>query len=940
LQRKIIRNFAENDMTLACRLSPTQPIATFSSMMSFTDQEQPMQTSRCTFLFVLAFTFLTVPLVSNAQGPLQFIPITPCRLVDTRYSGGGPIMGGTSQNFAIQGSQGKCQSIPISATAYSLNVTVVPDGFLGYITVWPAGQNQPLVSTMNSYDGRVKANAAIVGAGNIDNGAVSVYATNTTNLLLDLDGYFEPIPTNDPVLAFYPLTPCRVLDTRTGGKYLHGGQQYGYQITDICNVPTSAAAYSLNFTAIPHEPLGYLTVWPAGQEQPVTSLLNAPTGTITANAGIIPAGMQGQNNIDVYALDDTDLLIDVNGYFALPNSGPGGLSLFTLTPCRALDTRPNDFSGTLPVNVVGSRCAPIDNLPSLAQAMVVNATVIPDGFFGYLTLWPNGQPQPVVSTLNAYDGALTSNMAVVPMTNGFVNAYASNSTNLLVDLFDYFAIPSGLNGNYTFTINGNNTSTGNMPPSASPCQGTPQGTVGPLMMAGSFVADGNGNVTGVLDLNCSNLPPNTSPPTNVSFKGTYSIQPNGLGTMTITPTLNAPFDLSVAISSTGNGRLTLQNESSNCGGIMGGGCYLPSAWGAGAINVQNPADLQQYPAGNFASGFSGVDPTLNRYAGAGAYQIGQSQLVVSNDAFFIDNGTEKPLLVRGSLISLDPNTGRGVAPLIVNGASTHWIYYVTSANQLTFLSIDPISSPANLVLQTMLMQSTSAFDDTYLNGGSVIRTSGLAQSSKNKQRRLQGGGTTDVVLGLFTGDGKGGYTASLDENNGGTLTQQQTSQGTYAVNPDGLVTFNNLQPLPLLYLVNKNEAFELGSVLGSMDGQDLSVSSGFLAPQTGAPFSTASATGTYWGGNYMPVTMEVTDSVTTAFADGMGNLTGTNVTSNSMGIGGGNFSGTYSVDGTGRMTLTESGSLSAILYVISPTRVALLPANDPNPSVAVLGSTN
>jgi hypothetical protein len=909
-------------------------------MMSFTDQEQPMQTARCTVLFVLAFIFLTVPLVSNAQGPLQFIPITPCRIADTRMTGN-PIQGGSTVPFAIQGSCG----IPPSAAAYSLNVTVVPHGFLGYLTVWPAGQQQPVVSTLNSYDGRVKANAAIVGAGT-GGGEIDVYATNTTDLVLDIDGYFSP-PNPGATLAFYPLTPCRVLDTRNGGQYLHGEQQYAFPVTGICNIPSSAAAYSLNFTAIPHEPLGYLTVWPAGQDQPLASILNAPTGTVTANAGTIRAGsdMNG-NNVEVYALDDTDLLIDVNGYFAPTSSAPGGLSLFTLTPCRALDTRPNDFSGTMPLNVVGSSCAMADSLPSLAQALVVNATVVPEGFFGYLTLWPDGQDQPVVSTLNAYDGAITSNMAVVPMTDGFVNAYALDPTNLLVDVFDYFAVPSGLNGNYTFTIDGYNTP-GSPPP--APCQNG--SSVGPFLMAGSFVAtpntpfDGNGTVSGLFDLNCSNLGAVNS--LDVGFTGTYSVQPNGLGTMTVSPILpqSPPFHLSVAISSTGNGRLVFNSESSS---------YLPNAWGAGGINVQNPADLQQFPVGNFASGFSGVDPSLNRYTGAGAYQIDQTQKVNSNDAFIVDNGTEKPLLVNGLLTSLDPNTGRGGASLILNGALTHWIYYVTSANQLTFLSIDPITSPTNLVLQTMLKQSTSAFDATYLKGTSVVRTSGLAQSSKNK-RRPQGGGTTDVVLGLLTGDGMGSscdngmgsggnYGVSLDENNGGTLTQQQASQGAYCVFPDGLVTFldNNgkPKPLPLFYLVDKNEAFELGSVLGSMDGQDLSVASGFLAPQTGAPFSTASATGTYWGGNYMPVTMNVTDSVTTAFADGNGNLTGTNVTSGSGGIGGGALNGTYSVDGKGRMTLTEGGNLAAILYVISPTRVAVLPAMDPNPSVAVLGSTN
>jgi hypothetical protein len=70
---------------------------------------------------------------------------------------------------------------------------------------------------------------------------------------------------------------------------------------------------------------------------------------------------------------------------------------------------------------------------------VLNATVIPQGPLGYLTLWADGGTQPVVSTLNATDGAITSNMAIVPTTNGSIDAYASSSTQLILDISSYFA---------------------------------------------------------------------------------------------------------------------------------------------------------------------------------------------------------------------------------------------------------------------------------------------------------------------------------------------------------------------------------------------------------------------------------------------------------------------------------------------------------------------
>jgi hypothetical protein len=42
---------------------------------------------------------------------------------------------------------------------------------------------------MNSTDGRIKANAAIVPAG-APSGSVSVYVTDTVDVVLDIDGYF------------------------------------------------------------------------------------------------------------------------------------------------------------------------------------------------------------------------------------------------------------------------------------------------------------------------------------------------------------------------------------------------------------------------------------------------------------------------------------------------------------------------------------------------------------------------------------------------------------------------------------------------------------------------------------------------------------------------------------------------------------------------------
>jgi hypothetical protein len=368
---------------------------------------------------------------------LQFVPITPCRVADTRNANGsfgGPSLAAAStRSLVIPNSA--CQ-IPFTAEAYSLNVAVVPAKTLANLTVWPSGSTEPQVTTLNSLDGRIKSGAAIVPAGLA--GAVSFNATDQTDLIVDINGYFIP-NAGASYLAFYPLPPCRVADTRNARGPLGGPSQEAAQTrtfpiqSSTCGVPASASAYSLNFSAVPAGPLGYLTAWPTGQIQPTVATLNAVTGTITANAAIVPAGNNG--SIDVYATNKTDVVIDINGYFAFPGA-PGGLWLYTLTPCRLLDTRNGGgaFSGTLRIDV-GESCG----VPAAARALVLNATVLPAVSLGYLTMWPDGLAQPVVATLNAVDGAVTSNMAIVPENNGFIDAFVASSTNLILDISGYFA---------------------------------------------------------------------------------------------------------------------------------------------------------------------------------------------------------------------------------------------------------------------------------------------------------------------------------------------------------------------------------------------------------------------------------------------------------------------------------------------------------------------
>src|ERR1041385_1251815 len=377
----------------------------------------------------------------SAQAPsgLTFVPVPPCRVADTRNPagafGGPALIGNATREFDIPNSA--C-NIPSTAQAYSVNATVVPHGFLGFLTTFPCGQALPLASTLNATDGRVKAAAAIVPAGT--NGGLCFFSQNDTDLVLDINGYFVP-NSDTTALAFFPVTPCRVVDTRLAAGPL-GGPALGTAtsrtfpiLSGPCNLPATAKAYSMNFTAVPQGPLGFLTTWPADQAQPLVSTLNANLGGITANAAIVPAAANG--DISVFVSNPSDVVIDVNGYFAAPATG--GLSLYPLTPCRVLDTRTAPVhpptATPFDVSVALSGCG----APATAQSFVLNATVVPPAPFGFLTLWPQGTTQPLVSTLNAVDGAITSNMAIVPTTNGLISAFGSQAVQLILDMSGYFA---------------------------------------------------------------------------------------------------------------------------------------------------------------------------------------------------------------------------------------------------------------------------------------------------------------------------------------------------------------------------------------------------------------------------------------------------------------------------------------------------------------------
>lgn len=146
-------------------------------------------------LILVAATVLTAS-VATAAGPLQFYSVTPCRVVDTRnpigLTGGPPMASFQTRNFPMRGYCG----IASQAVAVSLNVTVVQPVATGYLTLWPSGTAQPVVSTINFTPAdNALANGAIVPL-NVSPGTSEIAVFNGSpggaNIILDVTGYFAP----------------------------------------------------------------------------------------------------------------------------------------------------------------------------------------------------------------------------------------------------------------------------------------------------------------------------------------------------------------------------------------------------------------------------------------------------------------------------------------------------------------------------------------------------------------------------------------------------------------------------------------------------------------------------------------------------------------------------------------------------------------------------
>jgi hypothetical protein len=126
---------------------------------------------------------MTVPSPST-----QFFTIPPCRRVDTRSGGGGPLACGVTHTFSLTG--GAC-GVPSGAEAVAVNVTITEPSAPGNVNVFPGGTSPPITAILNYSAGATRGNNAVVQLGAGGQVGVRCSPSGSAHVIIDVNGYFQ-----------------------------------------------------------------------------------------------------------------------------------------------------------------------------------------------------------------------------------------------------------------------------------------------------------------------------------------------------------------------------------------------------------------------------------------------------------------------------------------------------------------------------------------------------------------------------------------------------------------------------------------------------------------------------------------------------------------------------------------------------------------------------
>jgi glucose/arabinose dehydrogenase len=394
-------------------------------------------------------------------GGLMFYPLPrPVRLLDTRAgeSGcdapGAPIVGGVDRTQLARRTCGDV-TIPSTALAITGNITPVPNSE-GFLTAYPSNASRPLVANSNFVAGEIVNNVFTVGLGT--DGAFKIHASTTTEVVVDVTGYYAPPGAGG--LYFHPLPqPIRLLETRSGesgcdapGVPLFAGTTRSQQGRVTCagvTIPSAAQALVGNATVVFPAQAGFITLFPGNATQPFVSNGNYVGGDIVNTPFNVGLGTDG--TFKIYTTATTDIVVDVLGYFSSESSDTNGAGLLFYplgTPVRLLDSRSGEpgcfmpgtpFVGGAEYSQLARGTCGGQTIPNAALAVLGNVTTV-NPQSGFLTLWPSSVTRPFIATSNFATGQIVNRHFTVGLgADGAFKLFASGTTDLVFDLSGYFA---------------------------------------------------------------------------------------------------------------------------------------------------------------------------------------------------------------------------------------------------------------------------------------------------------------------------------------------------------------------------------------------------------------------------------------------------------------------------------------------------------------------
>jgi hypothetical protein len=417
--------------------------------------------------------------------PGAYTAMTPFRICDTREGlpsnqcTGETLGPNATLTLQVTGERNTLgQTVSSDANAVAVNLTAVNNSSgITYVTAFPAGESHPVASNINLSGRGAHANLVIVQVR--PSGKISIFnAAGSTDVIVDVQGYFAP-PGSPPVAgAFHAIPPLRICDTRAGTKTecsgttthnpLHANTWRKVVLSGLPpggsgpSIPSdgTAAAAVFNLTATQGTLATYLTAEPPNSSDacptgaPAASDLNIAAGVALPNRVMSPLGPQ--HDVCVYnSLGSIDFIIDLDGWFGDGSETTTGALFYSVTPTRICDTRAasNTECAGKPLAANSAELIPVAgvlNLPAiggstLPVALVANLTGVAGSASTYFTLYPSDVAhRPLASDLNPGAGTAVANLAIVGLattgsSTGDVDLYnAVGNINAILDVAGWF----------------------------------------------------------------------------------------------------------------------------------------------------------------------------------------------------------------------------------------------------------------------------------------------------------------------------------------------------------------------------------------------------------------------------------------------------------------------------------------------------------------------